>query len=241
MNNFIEIKENVLSDEQCFNLIDIYRFFEELPKNTFTVPLPGENEFPVFGDIEHFSPLHGGTGFAGNVNHSIKNSLDIELLRFYTHFGKVLNDIRPYTPEDLFTILPNISNVLTILQEEALLYRGKYSLLENLTISALQLQYYPPNGGGYFATHYERSSTLNCIGRELTYIIYLNSIDQEDGGYTEFPDYGIKVQPEAGKLIIFPAGFTHRHVGSLCSKSKYILTGWVEGLTEEQIIKMVSD
>ena len=60
----------------------------------------------------------------------------------------------------------------------------------------------------------------------LRYIIwYLN--DVKDGGYTEFID-GTRIQPEAGKLIIFPStwDFLHRGV-SPKTETKYLCTGWV--------------
>ena len=61
--------------------------------------------------------------------------------------------------------------------------------------------------------------------RMLTFLWYLN--DVEEGGYTEFCD-GTKVQPEMGKLMLFPAFWTHIHRGYPPKKDiKYICTGWI--------------
>ena len=74
--------------------------------------------------------------------------------------------------------------------------------------------------GDYYIWHHDQTTT-----RLVTFIWYLN--DVKDGGYTEFID-GTRIQPEAGKLIIFPAtwDFLHRGV-SPKTETKYICTGWV--------------
>ncbi len=56
---------------------------------------------------------------------------------------------------------------------------------------------------------------------------YLNSVDGE-GGQTEFKYQDIQIQPEAGKLLLFPPFWTHLHRGKLLqSGQKYIATTWV--------------
>ena len=74
--------------------------------------------------------------------------------------------------------------------------------------------------GDYYIWHHDQTKT-----RLVTFIWYLN--DVKDGGYTEFID-GTRIQPEVGKLIIFPAtwDFLHRGV-SPKTETKYICTGWV--------------
>ena len=74
--------------------------------------------------------------------------------------------------------------------------------------------------GDYYIWHHDQTTS-----RLVTFIWYLN--DVKDDGYTEFID-GTRIQPEAGKLIIFPAtwDFLHRGV-SPKTETKYICTGWV--------------
>ena len=74
--------------------------------------------------------------------------------------------------------------------------------------------------GDYYIWHHDQTKT-----RLVTFIWYLN--DVKDGGYTEFID-GTRIQPEAGKLIIFPAtwDFLHRGVSPKI-ETKYLCTGWV--------------
>ena len=57
-------------------------------------------------------------------------------------------------------------------------------------------------------------------------LIYLNDI--EDGGETEFLYQGVRVPPVKGRLIVWPAGFTHVHRGNPPLKeTKYAITGWI--------------
>ena len=74
--------------------------------------------------------------------------------------------------------------------------------------------------GDYYIWHHDQTTS-----RLVTFIWYLN--DVKDDGYTEFID-GTRIQPEAGKLIIFPAtwDFLHRGV-SPKTETKYLCTGWV--------------
>ena len=55
---------------------------------------------------------------------------------------------------------------------------------------------------------------------------YLN--DVENDGETEFLHYGLKIKPESGKTIIWPAEWTHAHAGEILKvETKYIITGWL--------------
>jgi hypothetical protein len=81
-------------------------------------------------------------------------------------------------------------------------------------------------GGGYHIWHYE-SSTRDRSNRLLTWILYLN--DVQEGGETEFLYQHMRVKPEQGTLVIWPAAFTHTHRGNPpLSNEKYIVTGWTE-------------
>lgn len=79
---------------------------------------------------------------------------------------------------------------------------------------------------GYHVWHTENMGRNSC-NRLLTYILYLN--DVEEGGETEFLYYGKRIKPTTGTLLLWPAGFTHVHRGNPpLSGEKYIMTGWVE-------------
>lgn len=81
-------------------------------------------------------------------------------------------------------------------------------------------------GQGYHIWHYE-SSSVGFTRRLLTYILYLN--DVEEGGETEFLYLHKRIKPKAGTFVLFPAAFTHTHRGNPpLSNTKYVVTGWVE-------------
>jgi len=79
---------------------------------------------------------------------------------------------------------------------------------------------------GYHVWHFEDATRAHS-NRILTFMVYLNDI--EDGGETEFLYLSKRVKPVAGRVLIWPAGFTHTHRGNPPLKdTKYIITGWVE-------------
>jgi hypothetical protein len=89
----------------------------------------------------------------------------------------------------------------------------------------MRLQKTPP-GGGFHDWHCENSNFQNCQ-RIVVFMVYLNDIT--DGGETEFLYYRKRIQPAAGRILIWPAGYPHTHRGNPpLSETKYILTGWLE-------------
>lgn len=61
--------------------------------------------------------------------------------------------------------------------------------------------------------------------RFLTYLWYLNDVHED--GYTEFYN-GLKIQPEQGKLLVFPALWSYVHRGfPPKTETKYVATGWL--------------
>ena len=77
---------------------------------------------------------------------------------------------------------------------------------------------------GYHVWHVEDGGQASC-NRVVAYTLYLN--DVEEGGETEYLYQGVKVKPEEGKLVFWPAGYTHPHRGNpIYEGYKYIITGW---------------
>lgn len=97
----------------------------------------------------------------------------------------------------------------------------------------MQIQRYIDDQG-YYAWHHENEGGVTSK-RELFFIYYLN--DVEHGGETQFKFNPLKVNPEAGKLLIAPALWTHKHRGNAPQNGqyKYIITGWIEK-TDEHFI-----
>ena len=87
------------------------------------------------------------------------------------------------------------------------------------------LQKYVP-GGGYKLLHCESATRGDSI-RVMAWMIYLNTI--EDKGGTYFSSYDLTEKAEEGKLLIWPAYWTHCHRSVPSpTETKYIATGWFE-------------
>jgi hypothetical protein len=89
--------------------------------------------------------------------------------------------------------------------------------------------------GGYYHWHTDYNLEKEFGVRLLTFIWYLNDIKED--GYTEFID-GTKIQPECGKLLLFPATWTYLHRGfPPKTETKYIVTGWLYDKTFNEPFK----
>ena len=63
--------------------------------------------------------------------------------------------------------------------------------------------------------------------RVFAWMTYLNDI-KSDNGNTYFPHFDLKIKPEKGKTLIWPAEWTHAHAGEILKdETKYIITGWM--------------
>jgi prolyl 4-hydroxylase len=88
-------------------------------------------------------------------------------------------------------------------------------------ISELVMKRYKTTGSEGFQLHFD--SIGQVANRYLVFLWYLN--DVPDGGYTEFPDLGIRVEAKAGRLLMFPPYWMFQHLGAQpISNEKYILS-----------------
>jgi hypothetical protein len=86
------------------------------------------------------------------------------------------------------------------------------------------LQRYQP--GEYYHWHVD-AGPGEFMARQLVAIWYLNDV-AGPGGETEFALQDIKVQPQEGKLVLFPPFWTHIHRAVTVETGvKYIATTWV--------------
>ena len=105
-------------------------------------------------------------------------------------------------------------------------YRKEHQILEDVgphSMKGMSVQKTTANEG-YHRWHSENMEYASAT-RLLVYTLYLN--DVEEGGETEFLYQGIKVEPRAGRVMIWPAAITHPHRGNpIYSGAKYLITGW---------------
>tara|TARA_B100001250_G_C19679740_1_gene735290 strand:- start:429 stop:1076 length:648 start_codon:yes stop_codon:yes gene_type:complete len=159
-----------------------------------------------------------GHGESNRVDKNAKNTKDIPISVssgwekedkiFYSSLKKGLDQYNQY----LFDINDGICNSFP-----------NATFITNDT--GYKVQMYEP--GGTYHWHHDWSMSINPVAsRIFTFMWYLNTIKEEDEGYTEFAD-GTKVQPVAGRLIFFPATWTYIHRGYPPKVRKYLCNGWI--------------
>jgi hypothetical protein len=181
-NQFIGIYENVLSKEDCK---DIIKEFENDLKNK------------VFGSGD------------------IQFKQDKMARHDYQQF---------YKSSDTSSLI--VCKVNEVLDKCIQLYAEEFWIVKQLKATSLcvKLQKTPPKGG-YHVWHQEQSM-IDATETVLAWTVYLNDVPSGEGE-TEFLWQGLRVQPKAGTVSIFPASFTHTHRGNpVYSCNKYIATGW---------------
>lgn len=183
--------------------------------NNFSIPLELCNDI-----IEHYNnsnTLHyrGVTGQGLNLD--IKDTFDLSITEASLKDEK-WNKIKNFLFKELNNNLQKYSKKIYLNKE--------YNILPNvLSAETLQMQKYE-KGKGKYTYHNDFSINHNDkMHRTITYLWYLNNVDI--GGETEI-NGNIKIKPETGKLLLFPACWTYPHCGiKPISDDKYIITGWV--------------
>lgn len=199
----------MLSAPKQHEVIDIY-----LPKD-HRWPAPGDTlirEYPEALDAETCAEIVRlfeasdkrvpgsvgpyGTG-GGTVDPEVKSSLDLDVaLEDQEVWLPYVAAMRDAVGRAVCDYIDRIISLHFI--------RSPYGIIN----TGLQLQGYQPNGQDGFKVHIDRAS-LESSRRELACLIYLNDVDE--GGETCFPIQRKAVKPEVGKVVVFPAGFTHPH------------------------------
>ena len=96
--------------------------------------------------------------------------------------------------------------------------------IRSVHIGQFNIQRYFP--GDHFAKIHSERININSLHRVFAWMTYLNDVN--DGGTTNFSHYNIKIKPEIGKTLIWPAEWTHAHSGEVLNSGvKYIVTGWM--------------
>ena len=168
----------------------------------------------------------------------------------YRKEGKV-DQNNPRVDKDIkITIENTITNNISWREEDEILYKAlgkalyEYETnLQNMSVKKMEgdkynlhpVYNYDLKDTGYKVQKYEPNGFYNwhhdwCMqegwSRIYTYIWYINTIKEEDGGWTEFVN-GTKIQPKVGSLLFFPATWTYVHRGYTTKVPKYIVTGWI--------------
>jgi len=156
---------------------------------------------------------------AGVAIPSVKRSVDLRITenKRFDDLDKVLYDklkigLRSYN-EYLGKTLNNINNLNSLLNE----------VFHSTNDTGYQMQRIKK--GDFYIWHNDYSPRSD---RLVAFIWYLNKIEKGKGGTTDFY-FNKSIQPEEGKLLIFPATWTYFHTGmkNESDDDKYIVTGFI--------------
>ena len=169
------------------------------------------------------------------LNDDLCNAL-IQIANEKVEADPSLNRSEPQSSQDIYfrkdwfifidTLLDVSQPINIILNEKLKEYTDEYmgAFYTNRYNSFYQKLQVTPPGGGFHNWHCEHAQIEFC-DRILAWMFYLNDIER--GGETEFLHQRCRIKPERGKLVLFPAAFTHSHRGNPpLDKTKYIVTGW---------------
>lgn len=152
--------------------------------------------------------IETGSGFFGQDGHGgTRNRLDVS--RFFN------------------TDSPDLAQQTNNILDQALdQYREEFPAVGmcGMHSNQVKVQRTPPKGG-FHVWHAEQGPGESST-RSLVWMIYLNDTPEGEGT-TEFLEFGVRLQPKAGRVVFFPAAWTHIHRGNpVYSHDKYIATGW---------------
>jgi prolyl 4-hydroxylase len=121
-------------------------------------------------------------------------------------------------------ILEKISVVQQLLLQ---VYGVKFPYAEPCTILRYQTgQFYKRHVDNLLLVSRFEELEQGMPTRDISIVGYLN--DDFTGGETYFERQDVKVKPEAGAVLVFPAYFTHPHESlPILSGEKYAFTSWL--------------
>jgi len=175
-----------------------------------------ENSYLFDQIIEFFEKnpnLHNKGTVADGINDKIKKTTDITVdpLDLKKDEYKIFNNYF----EELYNCYNDYKKQWPFLSKT----------IKTLDIPSFNIQRYNP-GDHFSFTHCERDTT-KYMHRVFAWMTYLNDVKSENGN-TNFTHFDIKISPEKGKTLIWPAEWTHAHSGEILKvETKYIITGWM--------------
>ena len=121
------------------------------------------------------------------------------------------------------SLLQNIHNQFNmLLLATTIPYKHRYGIEEDLWHEHYTLLKY--DAGQEYKLHYDSGTYL---GRAISALVYLNN--DYEGGEIEFPNFGAKIKPQPGMLILFPSNFAYAHIAHPITKgTKYSLVTWIK-------------
>lgn len=172
-----------------------------------------KHECKLLIDLFESCPFHVIGTAGGEIDYEKKKGIGIDLFfksdneNNITEGNQIINEI----------ILPPILECLKK-------YKTKYPLIDETSSWKINNDYHLQRfneGEGYYIKHCEQEGLTPK--RMLVWMIYLN--DAKSG--TRFYHQKVDMKAKSGRVVIWPAAWTHMHSGIIPNKgTKYIATGW---------------
>lgn len=172
--------------------------------------LPGEICDKIIKNFEEDDQKKLGT-INGKINLNIKKTMEL----FIDKNNKKWKETDDFLFNEIDKHLKNYFKKLL----------GVYVGFENLENSGFYINKFKKNDGRELYHHDFEINPERTKYRVLTFMWYLNDI--KEGGESEF--FGTyKIKPQRGKLVIFPASWTHPYENCIpISEDKYVICGWI--------------
>ena len=214
------ICDNAVPDDYCDHLID--KFEKEAAKSNTHKGVTGTVEAgKTIGDhidgksasdsVKQSDDFH----MLGNKDWTEENSFLSKVLQ--KALVQYLEDSEtaiplPHTPIGFVDTPPNKVNLI--------LHQGN-SFSGSVADTGFQIQRTQPHHGYGWHTDFHVEKKLGI--RIITFIFYLNTVRE---GWTQFWN-GDQIQPQKGRILLFPSTSTYYHQGYPPLDTKYIITGWL--------------
>jgi len=197
---YIYLNKNSLAPEVCVDIMQMYENEKSTSKYQ-GLTLSGVNK-AIKDTVDFIIPLNDEKWY--KYQKLLNNELSINLKKYISNLNN----------NEEFKNIDQISNKIYVFFENA-----------KLTTNVFMVQKYTKNVGKYIYHNDFRIDLAEKKYRVITFLWYLNTV--EEGGETSFGEE-LKIKPEMGKLLLFPASWTFPHAGKMpISSDKYIITGWL--------------
>ena len=197
---YIYLNRNSLAPEICTDIIQLYEN-EKSPSKYEGLVLSGLNK-NIKDTVDFIIPLNDEKWY--KYYKLLNSELSINLKKYFSNLNN----------NEEFKNIDQLSNNTYVFFEDT-----------KLLTKVFMVQKYTKNIGKYIYHNDFRIESAEKKYRVLTFLWYLNTV--EEGGETSFGE-DLKIKPEMGKLLLFPASWTYPHAGKMpISSDKYIITGWL--------------
>lgn len=213
---YIQYFDNVLTAKECKSFIKLYH--KKIKKGEGKKGTIGSG-----GEIDTSRKLSTDIPFFPRIpanDKELQDSLDLFVKRMHIYIAMYLTTTCYWGIKGLMHYL-NTNEIPRI--------------PKTIKLSTAGIRMYPKDKGGYFIPHWDRHGNTHKT-RVLAIILYLNDI--EYGGETIFPVLKERIQPKAGRLLLFPSDLGFLHYGNNAPTKKYILVGHIVDIVDQNITNL---